>query len=267
MQVVKLIFAIMIAFFFLGCNNLEQDITVELPYHESQLVVECYLEPGRKAQLLLTESSGYFDSPQLPFVNDAIVTITYKNTVDTLKVNSSFNEENVKFYNYVSSRVIPEDYHTDFYLTVSDSSGRKATAKTKLIRSLEIDSVTYKFKDSLAYVLASFHHDFNKDEYYRIVIHKDSLSNIIQNFTFPDEFSDTEKISIGTRYEFKRGSQVFISLYNLDKAYYDYLQSVEAARNANGNPFAQPSAIKSNITGGIGIFTGLGYDFEGLVIE
>jgi hypothetical protein len=240
---------------------------VKLPDHESQLVVECYLEAGKKARLLLTESSGYFDSPELPFVNNATVTITYNGFVDTLKFNENINQEDAKIYNYISKRVIPENYTNEFILDVKDPAGRVVTGNTKLIHATLLDSVIYKYKDSSAYVLASFHQSLAKRDYYRIIFHKDSLSNVIQNYTFSDEFSDKEKISIGTGYEFKKGSQAFVTLYTIDLAYYDYLQSVEAARNANGNPFAQPATIKSNVQGGFGIFTGLSYDFVSVFIE
>ena len=42
---------------------------------------------------------------------------------------------------------------------------------------------------------------------------------------------------------------------NTDAAYFRFRQSVRDARGANGNPFGQPSAIFSNVQGGVGIFT------------
>jgi hypothetical protein len=255
------------AAFVFSCSNLEQDAKVDLPAHESQLVVECYLEPGKSAKLLLTESSGYFDSPKVPFVNGATVTITYNGIVDTLSANNEMDENDLKIYNYISKRTMPLDYENEFLLYVEDQSGRVVTGKTKLTKATPLDSVVYRYKDSLAYVLASFHQNLAVRDYYRIIIHKDSLSNVIQNFTFSDEFSDTEKISIGTGYEFKKGMEAFVTLYTIDKSYYDYLQSVEAARSSNGNPFAQSGVIRSNVTGGFGIFTGLSYSFMPVSIQ
>jgi hypothetical protein len=147
-----------------GCNNLEQDTKVSLPNHESKLVVECYLEAGKKAKLLLTNSSGYFDSPELPFVNNATVTLTYNGIIDTFKINN-VDENDVKIYNYVSKRVVPEDYNEEFLLNIVDPVGRVVFGKTKLIRATHIDSVIYKYKDSLAYVLASFHQDLKTEDY------------------------------------------------------------------------------------------------------
>jgi hypothetical protein len=46
----------------------------------------------------------------------------------------------------------------------------------------------------------------------------------------------------------------------MDKAYYDYVRSIKDSRELNGNPFAQASKVKSNVTGGLGIFAGVSYD-------
>ena len=253
--------------FLFGCN-LEENTTVKLPNYESQLVVECYLEPGFKVQLLLTESSGYFAEPKLPLVNDAVVTITYLGIVDTLKYSSLTYLSDFKYYNYVSSRTVPIDYENEFELNIEDGKGRKVTSKTYLIPPPTIDSLSINFNNSSkANLIAHFVHNPDEKDYYRILFHKDSVNNIIQNITFSDEFSNNEKIVIGTRYDYIEGDEAFVTLYKLNKDYYDFLQSIDAARSSNGNPFSQPSLIKSNVVGGIGIFTGLSFDFKNRVIE
>jgi hypothetical protein len=46
----------------------------------------------------------------------------------------------------------------------------------------------------------------------------------------------------------------------MEKAYYDYLEAMEDAARANGNPFAQPATISSPMMGkGYGIFTTLNF--------
>jgi Domain of unknown function (DUF4249) len=46
------------------------------------------------------------------------------------------------------------------------------------------------------------------------------------------------------------------NLYHITPDYFRFLESAAAAQGANGNPFASPASLVSNITGGIGIFTG-----------
>ncbi|HYG39970.1 MAG TPA: DUF4249 domain-containing protein [Cytophagales bacterium] len=261
-----LLIAFCLGLLLFGCD-LEKDITIDLPKHQSQLVVECYLEPGRKVQLLLTESSSYLDSLSSPFVNDALITVTYNNIVDTLFLNTQF-EEGYKVYNYISNKIVPADFERDFFLYIKDSKGRTITGKTKLLQAVPIDTAEYKFnEDSLAYVLMSFEDDTTRENYYRLVVHKDSLTNVVQRFVFTDEFSETSKISVGTPYTFEKGKEAFLTLYHIDESYYKYVRSVDAARDGNSNPFAQPAMIMSNVGGGIGIFTGLAFDFRAVRIE
>lgn len=61
----------------LSACDMEKDIEVDLPDHAPQLVVECYLEPGKPLRATVLESSGYFDEPVPPLVPDARVYITH----------------------------------------------------------------------------------------------------------------------------------------------------------------------------------------------
>jgi hypothetical protein len=47
-----------------------------------------------------------------------------------------------------------------------------------------------------------------------------------------------------------------IQYMEITEDFYEYVESREALESANGNPFAQPGVLKTNIIGGIGIFTG-----------
>lgn len=53
----------------------------------------------------------------------------------------------------------------------------------------------------------------------------------------------------------KDADSVVVTLFHIQKEYYDYLNSVENANSAFFDPLLNPEAIKSNITGGVGIFT------------
>jgi hypothetical protein len=46
-----------------------------------------------------------------------------------------------------------------------------------------------------------------------------------------------------------------ITLFHLQKDFYDYNQSVNNASNAYYDPFVTPERVRSNVHGGIGIFT------------
>jgi hypothetical protein len=63
---------------------------------------------------------------------------------------------------------------------------------------------------------------------------------------------------------------VFNAVFHISREYYDYVESVQLATVGNVNPFAQPSAIRSNVSGSanpLGIFTCLVYDRKRTIIK
>ena len=61
-----------------GCGALQKEVAVPLPVYNSELVVECYLEPDQVPRLAVTESVSYLDLqnilPSVPL--DVTVTLT-----------------------------------------------------------------------------------------------------------------------------------------------------------------------------------------------
>jgi hypothetical protein len=266
-------YAISFTAFLFSCGGLEKEIDLELPLYESQLVVECYLEPGEPFVLLLTKSAAYFDpipTEDFEFVekileDSAVVVIQHKGITYELPNQIYFNQQTRKLYNYYSPELVPNDLENDFTLKIIAKDGREVTAKTRILPVVPIDSVVVEFnpeRDSLARVLTYVSEDPNTDNYYRRMLHVGSLDTIPdQDFTTNDDFVDDGLIIFGSGYDFKEGDIVFNSIFHIDRAYFDFMESVFFAMDANGNPFGQPAAIKSNVEGdAIGIFTGLSVD-------
>ena len=57
---------------------------------------------------------------------------------------------------------------------------------------------------------------------------------------------------------------MMITHYNIQKDYYDYIVSKKNATSTYYDPFFTPESIKSNVAGGVGIFTY--YTFDRVVI-
>ncbi len=244
-----------------GCD-LQKEIEVPLPQYDSKLVVECYLEAGKPFRMTVTESSSYFAQPNLPDVNDATVDIEYGAQKERLAYKLSIDAQNRRAYNYNSTRDVPALPDQVFSLRVEDKKGRKITGETSFLSHVSIKDIEWKYnKDSLAFLLIRFDDNPAANNFYRIQVHKDSLNkNADVDFTLDDSFATNNEITLGTGYNYRKEDQVYVTLYHIEKKYYDFLQSVESAANANGNPFAQPSRVTSSVQGGIGIFTTLMYD-------
>ena len=126
-------------------------------------------------------------------------------------------------------------------------------------------------QDTLARCLTYISDDPNTVDYYRRMLHHNSLDSIPnQDFTTNDDYVDDRTIVFGTGYEFKEGDTIYNTIFHIDRAYFDFWESTFHAINSNGNPFGQPSSIISNVQGdpeAIGIFTGLSYDRVMTVVE
>jgi hypothetical protein len=249
--------------FFLSCTS-DKEIDLKLPEYKSEMFVECYLEAGQPYRLSLYESLSYFDVPPLPNISSAVVTITHNGITDTLKFSPYQDLVTGKVYNYQADTSIkcPLDYTNDFYLKIVDSVGRTLTGKTRFIPKITIDQLEFTYNaDSTASAHITFQDQPGVANYFRYQITLDNYKGRPRSdFLFDDAFFGTQNISVGTNYNLDNHGFVIITLYNLNKDYYDFLKSVDDANNSNGNPFAQPSNLKSNVEGGLGIFTTLTYD-------
>ncbi len=256
----------------IGACDLEKEVDLNLPEFEPKLVVECYLEPGKPYRVILSESVGYFGTLDLdlPVVNNATVMITHNGIKDTL-INSVFVEPSpggnpllAKVFNYGSSTLVPEDYNSDFHLEIVDSAGRTITATTQLLPVVPLDSVQYLYlQDSSASLLTIHTDNPNETNWYYRTQHKTvvTLDSLKGGFVLDDELitGSNNSMAVGGPPVYDAGDTAIVTLYHITESYAEFLETTAAAQQNNGNPFATPSSIKSNIVGGLGIFTGLTY--------
>jgi hypothetical protein len=260
----KFIAAILISTAATACT-LQKNIEIDLPTYEPKPVVECYLEPNKPYRLTLLETLPFTANPTLPTLNGALVIITHNGVADTLKNVFSGDSLIQKFYNYSSTRLVPADYNTDFTLYIKDQKGRVMTSTCQILPPTPIDSVVLQFgdtppNDTLALALTYFTDVPNTKNYYRTILNYDGPTGYQErDFVLDDTFANNNKIILGTRRKYHSGDVLYFLLYHIDLAHFNYAQSVLAALQASGSPFGQPGNIISNITGGIGIFTGASY--------
>jgi len=285
----------------LSCENMETVVEIELPPIEKELVIECYLEAGQPYRLILTETKDYFeDLNACPFVRKAIVVITHAGVKDTLKEAFFFNDncdpndfipygfypylspDSARFSNYGSSTLCPLDYNTPFTVEVWDTIGdRYAMATTQFQEPSPIHEFYAEFNNSgKAYALLSTLDDPATEDYYRLMLHKTSLTKpsptgypipIARDPRFDRTLDDQgifngKAVTTASNYRFDSGDTLIGTVYHMEQAYHDYLESADDARIANVSPFGQPAAVKTNIIGGKGIFTFLSYDRDTIYV-
>ena len=286
-----------------ACQPFENAITIDLEEEPSELVVECYLEPGAPVRLLLTETKHYFDPVNAcPFVRNALVVITHQGQRDTLteatytsracsSILPFFDQDSTRFYNYGSDKSYAYTTTEDFILEVWDTAGQRyVTAQTRFMPIVPIKTLEHgPFNadnwtgavDPQTTVTLSCEDDTQTRNYYRFTLHKNALSKrdtsgglfskMAVNPTLDVVLFDQGVFNDGTIFQtsgfnFYNGDWAIGTIYHLDQAYHDYLVTSWAARDANINPFLQPAKVISNIQGGQGIFTALSYDRRRLLV-
>jgi hypothetical protein len=264
----------------LASCNLSKDVEIDLPDYTRQPVVECYLEPGKPFRLLLTRSYAFFDTLGLSsnflqnaLLEGAFVTISYDGKTDTLKNQLTLEPSPIKVFNYVGENIVPGTPGTSFYLYIRLQDGGEIRGSTAMIPVVPIDSIVVEFNpelDTLARMLTYITDDQDQDNFYRRLLNYGSLDSFPdQDFLVTDRFSQTASIAFGTGYELKEGDTAFNTIFHVTRDYYDFKESVDLAVIGNLNPFAQPSPIKSNVSGSanpVGIFTVLIYDRDTTII-
>ena len=254
-----------------GCGALQNDIDVPLPTYSSELVVECYLEPGKLPSLAVTTSVPYLGQvlPQVP--TDVTVTLTMPNgTLVPLRFSPNYraltDTTGEKFHSHIGRDPLVARPGDIFKLDVRDTKGRQVTGTTTMLVPVAIDSVEHKFNDKTgaerkAYFLTNFRDPSTPNDYYRLQLHRGNPARGALrrrpevDYTAQDRLNNGRAFTLGTSYRFSANDTITATLYRIDESFYRFQQSVRDARNANGNPFGQPSAIFSNVQGGIGIFT------------
>ncbi len=267
---------------FTACN-LESEVELELPVYESQPVVEAYLEPGKPFRVLITRSAPYFEpvpEDNLEFLESVLlegadVQIRYDNQVFELENSLFFDPDDEQLFNYILPDIeVPYDTINIFELDILLPEGTSIQAKTRMLRRIPIDSVVVEFEeegDTLARVLTYFTDTQpDRQNFVRRTLHWNSLDSIPeQDFAADDRFVE-EVVVFGSGFDYPIGDTIINTIYHVDSAYYDYLQSIQGAIDGNLNPFVPPSPIISNMEGdanALGIFTSLIYSRDSVIIQ
>lgn len=169
--------------------------------------------------------------------------------------------------------------------------GDNYEAVTTIKPKAPLDSLWFEVfadRDSLGFIWANFSEPAglgNAYRWYAMRLGKDA--NFIAPFgsVFDDKFIDGQTFRFGynrgavpnsTAQDdkepeagfFKKGDTVVVKFCTIDYPTYEFLRSYEAEVANNGNPFASPTTIKSNISGGaIGYWGGYNATFDTVICK
>lgn len=253
----------------LACQ-MQQEVEVDLPPHQQELVVECYLEPGEPYRALVTHTTSFYEETKVAAVDTAEVLITSADESRTLLSINSIDTSYNKVFNYWHPHEVSYEEGKEYQISIAVKGEVKATGKTRFLPKASIKKVEQKVEsDSMSALFVHIEDNPEEKNYYRLMMRgTDPKAGYTYDGVWTDEDAANGTLVAYTPYIFVRGwSNVVVNLYHIDKRYYDFLKSIRQARDANYNPFMQPASIQSTVDGATGVFAAISLTSDTIAID
>ncbi|GAB4133678.1 MAG: hypothetical protein Fur0041_06140 [Bacteroidia bacterium] len=272
-------------------TSCEKEITIDLPQPESKIVVDGGITTGEYAVVALTKSAGYFD----PIDSASIANYVYTNalailsdgiTTDTLRL--AFDPTMPIPLVFKGNTIVGQTGRT-YTLTVT-ADGKTVRSTTTIPQPVPLDSTWFKPEiagDSLGFIWATLSEPAglgNGYRWYAKRIGKDDRYIAPFGSTFDDKFIEGKTFDFAynrgveqgstapddnnrERGYFKTGDVVVVKFCAIGAAEAAFFRTFETEVANNGNPFAAPGVIKSNVEGGLGIFCGYSPAYDTVICQ
>jgi hypothetical protein len=177
-----------------------------------------------------------------------------------------------------------------------DSDGKTVTASTPILQPIPLDTLWFRYEklnsvgDSLGFIWAHLTEPGNEYNAYRWLAKRNT-----KDFSFiaPFNAATDDKFYNGQSFDFdydrgvvqnsqaqddnneergyfKAGDTVVVKFCTIDHAVYSFYRSLDIIENNNGNPFASPSSVESNVfpkEDALGIWCGYGVSTHTVVCK
>jgi hypothetical protein len=253
-----------------------------LPVLKPQIVVSTQMIPDESLVVLLTKSFGALDAsddsdPQevldVIAVNDAVVSITGPNSIDTLL----FLENGI--YGGIAIDFIAGEEYT---LKVNSVSLGEVSSTTTVLPQVifeEIEATLYfdGFDDTLAQVSYRIQ-DLPEKNWYMLNVTEVDTDDIEEQLLNPRTFSrliddadfaspNYEELFRVFPQEFDKGDTIAVSMSNISREYYDFIEMRLDNRFSLVEFLGEPVNYPSNVKGGKGFFNLYVPDIRFIVLE
>ncbi len=271
-------------------SSCELNWRAECMVFEPKIAVEGWIDEGLFANVILTQSmkfnfesdSDSVDLKDIP-IRWAKVSVSDGQTEEILV--GRMDDRYFPPFIYTGSKLRGEAGKT-YTLTIS-YSGRTLTAQTRIPEPVRIDDVEIaesEESDTLYTVDISFRDDPTEENYYKVFTrvtpgntrYLSSFMGTVSDQTISSGHKGTINVSrplsqINKMEDytpfFKRGDTVEVKLTQLPKEGFDFWCDYENALTSGDNILFPSSAnIRSNISGGLGIWCGYGTDIRTVII-
>lgn len=273
-------------FFFTSCTR---DIPISVPSVPAQFVVEGHIQTGSPPYVILTRSSDFFstfylDSINELFVHDAIVKVS--DGTDTIQLKEfKIDTAGTQVSIYLGLGMLGEAGKT--YSLSIEAEGKALSSVTTIDLPNPLDSIWWEpanieENDSAVRLVCRYTDPPEPGNYVRYftkensqpfypglnsVFSDDLVNGTTFNFTLDKGIprSDTSAFYPG-KYQFKKGDTITLEWAAIDKAQYNFWNTLEFELNGDESPFASPVIIQGNITGGLGIWGGYSPTYKTIIV-
>lgn len=280
-------------FFSLLISSCEKDISIDLPKPEDKLVVEGTIETGQFPYVILTKNSPYYETFYTKdlgkyFVHGAKVIVSEISNGIIVKTDTlselQLDTLGVKVSVYISFNIKGVVGNT--YTLNITSGSQTVSAVTTIPASYPLDSVWAKYDEDksnpdLVRLIcrytdppalgqnARYFTKRNNEPFYPGLnsVFDDAVINGT-TFDFPLDrgINRNGEDSFKDYGYFFKGDTIEVKWCNIDRATFNFWRTVEFELGSQGNPFAAPIKVQSNIKDGLGIWSGYSTSFKKIII-
>lgn len=267
--------------------NCEKEVEVEIPYHVRKMVVEGWIEQGKGAQVILSLSAPFFASIDSNNLLEYSVTrakvellVDSSKEILTLKPNEFYFPP----YYYFSSDILGKtgkEYNLE--INYNDYTFTATTTIPSLTKPDSVWFVKHDKTDTLGVIHLKLSDNPDEVNYYRTLtkrLGKDkrfipTFTSVFSDFSFNGEQLELSlyKGSANlrdfdqSRY-FKVSDTIVLKFCSIDKAHYEFWNTVQNQAVTSANPFAiSHKEIKSNIQNGFGIWGGYAASYDTIIAK
>jgi hypothetical protein len=274
-------------FFFLIFTCCENEIELNFPVRQSQLVVEGWIEQNKPAKILLSLSAPFFGAIDSSNIRDyaatrAKITLTCgdKSEILILRPNNLYFPPLYYFSTTIFGKT------GNHYNLKIENAGKVYEASTFIPDLTYPDTAWFEklnTSDTLGLLWLRINDDPLKENYYRTLVRRLGKDKIFiptlisvfddklfngETFQFSLSRGSSNLTEIGGNRFFEAGDTIILKFCSIDKPHYDFWHSIQSSIITSANPFASNEAeILSNIDGGLGIWGGYAAVYDTIVAK
>lgn len=271
----------------------EREIEIDIPNSGGDIVLEGSIEQGKKPIIFLTKSRDFFEefpTEFITFINEFVIQnaeVTISNGIITETCNFVQDFSQYPFLYYTTNNMVGE-IGKNYTVTIKVGD-KELSASSFLQAPIPLDSIFFRTnifdvnEDSLGFVFVRLTDPDTVGNAYRMFLKSpsDIAFSSGSGLVFSDKFVNNtsfeffsgrprqpfENDTTENRFFYKRGDTVYVKFCAIGVKESTFYETIENSAQSNGNPFAAPIRVISNVKGGLGVFCAYGASYDTLIIQ